>query len=74
MAQVVIIEMKRDSEFMQEARAILEENRFEEVREATFIGSRSANSVVRELKALDSYKKDRSRARIKLYYGSLSKA
>lgn len=74
MSQVVIIEFRRDTKFLGEARAILESHKFEEVQIGTFIGSRSAGALARELKELESYKKEKGSSRITIHYGSLSKA
>lgn len=72
MANFIVISSKKDTDFNSEARTVLESHKFSEVHTGTYIGPSSASTVVTKLKTLESYKKLRSSAGIKVYYGNLS--
>jgi len=72
MPSFIVIESKKDTEFNSEAKTVLESNKFSLVHAGTYMGSPAASSVATKLKNLESYKKNRSSAGIKIYYGSLS--
>lgn len=74
MAHIIIIETRSDKGFLGEAGAVLENNDYAEFSTNVFIGRKSPNSIVRDLKKLEVYKKTRSSAGINLHYGSLRKA
>ena len=56
----------------QEAKVVLESNQFLEVHNGTYMGTSNASSVSTKLKNLESYKKNRGTAGIKVYSGTLS--
>lgn len=72
MPNFIVIESKKASEFNTEASTVLEAKRFIEIHNGTFSGGASASSVAQDLKNLESYKKNKSSAGIKIYYGNLS--
>ena len=72
MSYIIAIEMKKASKFLDEAKVVLEGFKYTEINERTFIGSKTASSIIDNLKALDIYKKDKSAFGIKLHYGSIS--
>ena len=67
-----LISPGRHDQFANEAKTVLESNRYKELSSGTFLGNPSPQSIIRQIKELDSYKKHRSA--VKLFYGSVSKA
>ena len=72
MPSFIVIEKLKSTSFCSEAEAIMEANGFERVHEGTFSGGISASSVTTKLKKLESYKKNKSAARLRIYSGNLS--
>ncbi len=68
----VIVVEARQGQFANEARTVLESNRYKELSSGTFLGNPSPQSIIRQIKELDSYKKHQSG--VKLFYGSVSQA
>ena len=72
MPSFIVIEKSKSTSFCSEAETVLEANGFSEVHPGTFSGSSGASSVASQLKKLESYKKNKSSARLKIYNGNLS--
>ena len=72
MPNFIVIESKKDTDFNSEARTALKSHKFTEINAGTYIASSGATIVAPKLKNLDSFKKNRSNASIKIYYGNLS--
>lgn len=73
MPQFIVIESKKVTDFNSDAKTVLESLKFTEINLNTYIASSgSASSAATNLKNLDSYKKQKSAAGIKIYYGNLS--
>ena len=71
---VIILKSKKETKFLEKAKAVLEANRYQEVNENTFIGQKAASTIVnQELKNLKEYKSDKVKCGIEIYYGSISK-
>ncbi len=66
MANLIIIESTKTTDFCSEAKIVLEANKYREVNPGTFSGSSPASTLAAKLKNLESYKKNKSRARIKI--------
>jgi hypothetical protein len=73
MPSFIVIESKKSTEFNTEAKTILEGHKFAELNPGTFMASSaSPSTATSQLKNLESYKKNRGVAGIKIYKGSLS--
>lgn len=72
MPSFVVIESKKDSEFNVEAQTVLEAHKFKEVHAGTYTSTTGASTVASKLKNLESYKKNKSAAGIKVYHGNLT--
>lgn len=71
MPSFIVIESKKPTEFDSEAKSVLEANKFKEVHEGTYSYSSGASTVASKLTKLESYKKYKSSAGIKIYQGNL---
>ncbi len=70
----IILKAKRDTKFLEKAKAVLEANKYQEVNQNTFIGQKVASTIVnQELKNIEEYKSDKVKCGIEIYYGSVSK-
>ena len=74
MPSFIVIECKKLTDFNKEAKLVLEAHKFHEIHEGTYTYTYSsgASTVASKLKNLDSYKKFKSNAGIKIYYGNLA--
>ena len=75
MPSFVVIESKKDdTDFSSEAKTILKAHKFTEVNPGTYMAysGTSTTAAASKLKNLESYKKHRSSAGIKIYHGNLS--
>lgn len=72
MPNFVVIESTKNSEFNVEAKSVLEAHKFKEVHAGTYTSSAGASTVTSKLKNLESYKKNKSAAGIKVYHGNLA--
>jgi len=71
----IILKAKRDTKFLEKAKAVLEANKYQEVNQNTFIGQKVASTIVnQELKNIEEYKSDKVKCGIEIYYGSVSKS
>ena len=70
----IILKIKKDTKFLEKAKAVLEANKYQEVNQNTFIGQKVASIIVnQELKNIEEYKNDKVKCGIEIYYGSVSK-
>ena len=72
MPNFIVIESKKNTEFNSEAKTVLEGYKFFEVNTGTYMASSGASAAAAKLKNLESYKKNRSSANIKIYHGTLT--
>lgn len=72
MPNFIVIVSKKETNFNHEAKTVLESHKFVEVHPGTFMGTNGALIVSTKLKNLESYKKNRSGASIKVYHGNLT--
>jgi len=72
MPNFIVIEKSKSTNFCLEAAAVLEAHKFREVHPGTYSGSSGASTVASKLKNLDSYKKNKSSAKLKIYHGNLT--
>jgi len=75
MPSFIIIETTKSTvtAFEIDAKPVLESKKFREISPGTYMSSSgSPSTIARDLKNLESYKKSKSSAGIKLYSGSLS--
>ncbi|GEM77724.1 hypothetical protein [Vibrio sagamiensis] len=72
MPNFIVISSKKATSFDLEAKTVLESHKFSEVHNGTYMGTSAASSVSTKLKNLESYKKNKSVAGIKIYSGSLT--
>jgi len=70
---VIILKSKKETKFLKEGKTVLRANGYQEVNENTFIGQKSASTIVNQLKNLEEYKSDRVKCGIEIYYGNISK-
>ncbi len=73
MPYLITIETKKDTGFTNEAKTILESHSFTEINPKTYIGTKSSQPIVQQLKVLEIYKKDKSNKGISIYHGTISK-
>ncbi|MFV8410159.1 hypothetical protein [Vibrio owensii] len=71
MPSFIVISSKIATVFDMEAKIVLESHKFSELHTGTYIGMSSAASVATKLKNLESYRKNKSVADIKVYCGNL---
>ncbi len=72
MPSFIVIEKSKSTAFCNEAESVLEAHKFSEVHPGTYSGSSGASTVASKLKNLESYKKNKSSAKLKIYQGNLS--
>ena len=74
MTYVVILVSKKETNFLEKAKVILEANKYQEVDHNTFIGQKVASTIVnQELKNIDEYKSYKTKSGIEIYFGSVNK-
>ena len=70
----IILKTKKQTDFLEKAKAVLEANKYQEINQNTFIGQKVASTIVnQELKNIEEYKSDKVKCGIEIYYGSVSK-
>ena len=70
----IILKTKKQTNFLEKAKAVLEANKYQEINQNTFIGQKVASTIVnQELKNIEEYKSDKVKCGIEIYYGSVSK-
>ena len=71
MPSFIVISSKKSTAFDVEAKVVLESHKFLELHAGTYIGTPSSSPVSTKLKNLESYRKNRSLADIKIHSGNL---
>ena len=70
----IILKTKKQTDFLEKAKAVLEANKYQEINQNSFIGQKAASAIVnQELKNIEEYKSDKGRCGIEIYYGSVFK-
>jgi hypothetical protein len=73
MAYVITITNKKDTEFTNEAKVVLESNGYSEINTQTFLGIKPSSTIASQLKTLESYKTDKLKCSIIIYHGNVNK-
>jgi hypothetical protein len=73
MAYIVTIVSKKDTDFLNNSKIILESNQYKEIATNIYIGQKSSSIVVQNLKNNDIYKLDKIKCGIEIYHGNVTK-
>jgi len=66
----IILKTKKQTNFLEKAKAVLEANKYQEINQNTFIGQKVASTIVnQELKNIEEYKSDKGRCGIEFIMG-----
>ncbi len=73
MAYIISITCKKDTNFLANAKVILESNQYQEISSNSFVGQKPSSSIVTQLKNDATYKTDKLKCGIEIYHGNVSK-
>lgn len=73
MAYMITIVNKKDTDFINHAKVILESNQYKEINSNCFLGQKPSSQIVTQLKNDERYKVDKLKCGIEIYHGNVSK-